>query len=1037
MQFSLNENQKKAVEYDRGPLLIIAGAGTGKTSVITQRIAYLINSGKAKSSEILALTFTEKAASEMVERVDQLMPIGYEEVQISTFHSFCDRILRQEGIHLGLDSNYSLMTPAQSYIFFRRHLFDFSLDLFRPLGSPSQHISNILKHFSRLQDEDVSPEDYLKYAKSFRRNTEAKKEHYEEVNELATVYKELQTFKHKESRLDFGDLIITVLQLFRKKPHILERYQNQFKYILVDEFQDTNFTQNVLVNMLMLGKDPEKATRALRKKAKITVVGDDDQAIYKFRGAAISNILQFKEVYPDCLRIVLTENYRSRQEILDAAHQLIQKNDPYRLEETENIDKKLLAMAPFEKVVSDPVQLIVADTSNEEAELITKEVLTLTGNKDRLKNDNSIVNKKYDSKGQSVFVDIVDESSGYNFNDIAVLVRANQHADEIIQALKSYGIPYKFTGPKGLYNRPEISPLISFLKLLTDYTDSVEAFNLVKMPLWGLKPREVIDIMRLARDRKLSTIEFLEQRWEVKIGDENITTAFDPKGTSVFENISVESSNALGKILGVLDKGIRETISKASLTSILYDFCLDSGYLDSFLNEDTYLAQFQVQNIGKYFNVIKEYELSNPGTDIYEYVNYLDYSIDIGESPSVDTDLLEGYNAVNILTVHSAKGLEFPIVFLANLVSDRFPSRNRSDVLPIPDALVKEEIPESDSKQEKLREERRLFYVGATRAKEKLYLTAAKYYAGAKRKKKPSIFLDELLDRKVSDDFAEDQDNIQKKNILIIPARDHIEGIELKELQSYLPKAFSYTQLKTYELCPEKYFYQYILKLPAKPNSALSFGITVHAALKGLYTEFMTESGGLKGLTSEINADRLVYIYNENWLNIGYENKRHENIRKRHGEKILRSFFSEFFSKNDKVLELEKFFRYKLGNYIVTGAIDRIDLLKEVKGVKHVEIIDYKTGKRRDRKEIEKDLQLPLYALAAESLFGVKVDKASLLFVEHGVKEEFTISDKSKNAARVKMQELIAGIISGNFNAKPSHMCKYCDYRNICEDAQI
>lgn len=1034
----LNEKQKQAVEHESGPLLIVAGAGTGKTSVITQRIAHLIKSGTAKPSEILALTFTEKAASEMVERVDQLMPIGYEEVQISTFHSFCDKILRQEAIHLGLDSNYTLMTPAQAYIFFRRHLFDFSLDYFRPLGNPSQHISDILKHFSRLQDEDVSPDEYIKYAGSLPRQNEAQKAHYLETNELAVVYKELHNLKHRESRLEFGDLIITVLVLFRKKQHILKRYQDQFRYVLVDEFQDTNFTQNVLVNMLMLGKNPEKATRAARKKANITVVGDDDQAIYKFRGAAISNILQFKEIYPDCIKVVLTENYRSRQEILDAAHQLIKRNDPYRLEVTEKIDKRLTATALFDQTVSDPVQLIVADTSGEEADLIAKEVLSLTGNKDRLKHDSSIVNKKYDSKGQSVFIDIVDDATTYKFSDIAILVRANQHSDEIIQALKIYGIPYKFTGPKGLYNRPEISPLLSFLKLLTDYTDSAEAFNLIRMPLWELSAREIADLMRSSRDRKISVIELLEDSWGAQIGDKNSEDAYDPRELSVFKNCSIESSNSLGRLLGLLDKGVKKATSKAPLTSILYDFCLESGYLDSFLGQDSYLAQFQIQNIGKYFNVLKEYEGSNPSTDIYEYVNYLEYSIEIGESPSVDTDMLEGYNAVNIHTIHGAKGLEFPVVFIANLVSDRFPSRNRAEVLPIPDALIKEELPENSGRQEKLREERRLFYVGATRAKERLYLTAAKYYAEAKRKKKPSLFLDEFLDRKVSEEFIDSKDKETISNLTVFSgALNTTETIDFQELQKYWPKSFSYTQLKTYELCPKKYLYQYILKIPTKPSSTLSFGTTVHATLKEFYAAAAVEEGGLPGLGVEIGVEGLLKIYKDNWLSIGYESKRHENMRKRHGEKMLKSFFENLFSKNDNVLELEKSFRYILGGNVITGAIDRIDLLKEAKGVKHVELIDYKTGKVKDRKKIEQDLQLPLYTLAIENIFGFKVDKASIIFVEHGVKEEFEIRSEDKTAALERTKELIAKITSGDFSAKPGFHCSFCDYRNICEDAQI
>jgi len=243
MNINLNERQKLAVEHKKGALLIIAGAGTGKTAVITQRIIHIIESKWATPSEILALTFTDKAANEMLERVDENLPLGYGDIWISTFHSFCDRILRQEGQYIGLDTSYSMMSSAQSYIFFRKHLFDFSLKKFRPYGNPTKFIDDILKHFSRLQDEDVSPAEYLEYAKSLSKRGTAAKEEYEDILELATVYDEYTDLKLKNSKIDFGDLILLTIKLFREKPNVLKRYQEKFKYILVDEFQDTNYTQ--------------------------------------------------------------------------------------------------------------------------------------------------------------------------------------------------------------------------------------------------------------------------------------------------------------------------------------------------------------------------------------------------------------------------------------------------------------------------------------------------------------------------------------------------------------------------------------------------------------------------------------------------------------------------------------------------------------------------------------------------------------------------------------------------------------------------
>ncbi len=260
-EVKLNEEQEKAVKHGAGPLLIIAGAGTGKTTVITERIKHLILSKKAKPDEILALTFTEKAAREMEERVDIAMPYGYTQMWISTFHSFCDRILRREALHIGLDPKYKLMSQAESVQLVRNNLFKFDLNYFRPLGNPTKFIDGMLQHFSRLQDEDVSPKDYFAYAKKLKG---VEKEEKAKTLELAKAFKTYDELKVKDGLMDFGDLIVKTLKLFRERPNVVRVYREQFKYILVDEFQDTNYSQNELAIMLA------------GKAKNITVCGDDD-----------------------------------------------------------------------------------------------------------------------------------------------------------------------------------------------------------------------------------------------------------------------------------------------------------------------------------------------------------------------------------------------------------------------------------------------------------------------------------------------------------------------------------------------------------------------------------------------------------------------------------------------------------------------------------------------------------------------------------------------------------------------------------------
>src|SRR3990172_11246026 len=295
----LNKEQLAAIKHKGGPLLIIAGAGTGKTTVITERTKYLILSKKTKPEEVLALTFTEKAAREMEERVDIAMPYGYTQMWISTFHSFCDRILRREALHIGLDPSYKLASEAEITQLIRNNLFKFDLNYFRPLGNPTKFIGGMLQHFSRLQDEDISPREYLEWVGKHKKGLD--REEYAKYMELAKANKKYDELKVKEGLMDFGDLIVKTLQLFRQRPNVLKQYQGQFKHVLVDEFQDTNVAQYELLKLLIPPKN----------NGNLTVVGDDSQSVYKFRGAAISNILNFKKDYKKAKTIVLTKNYRS------------------------------------------------------------------------------------------------------------------------------------------------------------------------------------------------------------------------------------------------------------------------------------------------------------------------------------------------------------------------------------------------------------------------------------------------------------------------------------------------------------------------------------------------------------------------------------------------------------------------------------------------------------------------------------------------------------------------------------------------------
>jgi DNA helicase II / ATP-dependent DNA helicase PcrA len=983
----LNKEQKGAVEFGTGPLLIIAGAGTGKTTVVTERIKYLISSGKAKPTEILALTFTEKASREMEERVEISLPYGIPQMWISTFHSFCDRILRAEAINIGYDPGYKLMTEAETIQFFRRHLFEFDLKYFRPLGNPTKFISGMIQHFSRLKDEDISPNQYLKWVNSklslgnsrdkIIKNSELRndkddekedKEEKEKYLELANAYRLYEELKVKEGLADYGDLITNTLKIFRSRTKILKNYQEQFKYILIDEFQDTNFAQN------------EMAVLLAGAKKNITVVGDDDQAIYRWRGAAVSNIIQFRKRYPKAKIIVLTQNYRSTKEILDRSYELIQKNNPDRLEIAEKIDKKLFSVR---RINGENVNVIYADRVENEAEAVAREIKKLTD----------------------------DKTKHLNWNDFAILVRANNHAEPFIRAMIRAGIPYQFLGPGQLFRQPEVKDLIAYLKLLYNFEDSVAVYRALTMDYLSIDARDIVVLMNYSKKYGVSLFESIEIASDWR--KENTEITHKPLLSTDGKDKITQFVNMVHKHLGL--------IRKETAGQILYYFLEDSGLLAKFATYKSEKEERQTGNVAKFFDKLKTYEVDHEDASIYAVVDWIDLAMSIGESPlATDTDWTVN-NAVNILTVHSAKGLEFPVVFIINLVSQRFPTNEKREQIPIPDEFIKEILPEGDSHVE---EERRLFYVAMTRARDILFFTAAKFYGEGKREKKMSQFVvDALGEERISQIIPLVSPNVKQLSFL-----DWAKSEEVKEPErKRQPVTFlSYSQLDSFETCPLQYKYRNILKIPVPPRAALVFGDTIHRTLKDFFERF--KNGEKPSITS------LLEIYKQNWSNKGYENKAYESKMKKQGEDILIGFYKKGFNPKIIPIDLEQMFKIRLSpTLIMGGKIDRVDPLPDGK----IEIIDYKTGNPSKSKDPKKDMQLSTYALAAidPGLYNKLPNQVivSFYYFDNQEKVSATRSGDEISQTKQKIIDKAHEIEVSEFKPTPGRHCDFCEFRLICE----
>ena len=954
----LNKEQKAAVTFGDGPLLIIAGAGTGKTTVVTERIKHLISSGRAKPQEILALTFTEKASREMEERVDIALPYGVTQMWISTFHAFCDRILRNEAINVGIDPGYKLMTEAETIMFFRKNIFKFDLKYFRPLGNPTKFISGMIQHFSRLKDEDVTPVQYFDWVKSqapsSKSQTSSKfkvqKEGNDEVEkykELASAFRLYEELKVKEGRADYAVLISWTLKIFRTRPAILKRYQAQFKYILIDEFQDTNFAQNALA-VLLAGK-----------RKNITVVGDDDQAIYRWRGAAISNIIQFRKTFPKAKIVVLTKNYRSTKEILDRSHDLIQNNNPDRLEVAEKIDKKLESMR---RINGAPIDVLYADRVENEADMVIK-----------------MINAK---------CQMLNGKKQYDWKDVAILVRANAHAEPFVQALSRAGIPYQFLGPGQLFRQPEVKDLIAYLKILYNFEDNVAMYRVLTMDVFGISPRDVASFVNEARKYGISLFEACEKA-------------------------KLPLVHMVHKHLGM--------IKKETAGQILYFFFEDTGLLKSLTMYKTAREEKAAENIAKFFNKLKTYEVDHDDAGVFAVVDWIDLSMTLGESPAAaDIDWSEN-NAVNILTIHSAKGLEFPVVLLVNLVSARFPTTERKEQIPIPDVLVKEILPTGDYHEE---EERRLFYVGMTRARDFMYFTGAKFYGEGKREKRLSPFIEEALGHEATmrQSVIASVQNEKQLSFLDWKKIEEPEKQPIRQKVNYL----SYSQLDTFITCPLQYKYRYILRIPVPPSAALTFGDTMHRTVRAFY-ELVRQGKHPTKAT-------LIKLFDEHWQRIGYRDRVYEEKMKKHGKDLLEGFFDKGYDPKIIPTALEEPFKLRITPALTLGGkIDRIDTLKD--GT--MEIIDYKTGTAPKTRDPGKDLQLTVYAMAGadEGVYKKAPEKVivSFYFFEDQEKRSATRAREQLEQGKQDITKIAEDISRSDFHPTPGRHCDFCEFRLICE----
>ncbi|WP_347861441.1 DNA helicase PcrA [Salimicrobium sp. PL1-032A] len=607
----MNEPQQKAVAHTEGPLLVMAGAGSGKTRVLTHRIAYLIQEKGVNPWNILAITFTNKAAREMKERVQVLVGPGVESIWMSTFHSMCVRILRRDIDRIGMDRNFSILDASDQLTVIKQVLKDLELD------PKNWNPRSMLGAISNAKNELLAPEEFEKNAAGYREE------------QVAAIYKGYQKKLSKNQSLDFDDLIMKTLVLFEKMPEVLEYYQRRFQYIHVDEYQDTNHAQYLLVQKLA------------DKFKNLCVVGDSDQSIYRWRGADITNILSFEENYPDATTILLEQNYRSTEVILDAANHVIDNNSgrkPKRLW-TDNYG-------------GEKIHYHEAGTEREESFFIADKIESL----------------------------ITDGDFGYD--DVAILYRTNAQSRTIEETFMKANIPYQMIGGTKFYDRKEIKDLLAYLRLISNPNDDLSFERVVNEPKRGIGKTSIEKMQAYAAAHDISL--------------------FDTAAEIDFVGVSAKAAKAIIQFRKMIDNWTKQQ-EFLSAKDLVEEVLETTGYEEMLRNDKTLEAQSRLENIEEFKSVTMNFEQESEDKSLVAFLTDLALVADIDKVDEEEND-----TAVTMMTLHSAKGLEFPVVFLIGLEENIFPhSRSIMD-------------------EEEMEEERRLAYVGITRAEKKLFMTNAK-----------------------------------------------------------------------------------------------------------------------------------------------------------------------------------------------------------------------------------------------------------------------------------------------------------------------
>ncbi len=963
----LDRDQRRAVTHRSGPLLVVAGPGTGKTEVITRRVAWLIATKRALPRQILALTFTDKAAAEMQARVDLLVPYGQADCQVLTFHAFGDRLLREHGHELGLPPEPRVIGRGDQVTLLRDNLFALGLDRYLPLGDPTRFLGALVDAFAKAKDAGVGPDDLAAWALELDAGVRAVADDAPDearaaitalldeaaaAAELATAYTTYQELLRTRGLIDFGDQVSLAARLLAERPAVAAAVADRFRYVLVDEAQDMDPVQLDLL-------------RAVGGHRQITLVGDDDQAIYAFRGAAVEHLLALSDD-PAMTRVVLRTSHRSHTPILEAAHRLIGHNDPWRLEARHGLDKRLRARRRARRPV--PVTDRAFDTVEEEADAIAASI------------------------AQRV-------AAGEPARDFAVLVRTNADARPVIRSLSVHGLPVR-TGAADPWSRaPEVRDLVALLRVITDPHASTDLYAVAAGAPYRIGGHDLTALTSLAGRRHRPLLEVLrdvhEQPGVLRLG--------------------AATRRALERLLGDLDAAVVASHTE-SAGAVLYGHLRRSGRYQELVQAAERGDDLPLRRVARLFRLLTDRGSLVADPRLLGLMPHLDASLVTEPDADLDGDVADA-DAVAVLTIHKAKGLEFRVVHVAGLVEGRFPLRGRADRIVLPDVLGRR----VDVEEAVWAEERRLMYVAMTRARDELNLSHAVRTTLGGRVRRPSPFLAESLDRPLAAASGEAPTAgrslrpVDEAPLVPVPT------------DPAAPLTLSHSQIDDYLTCPLRYRLRHLARVPTPPHHALVLGNALHQAVAAWH------AGELRG--APLTEATVLDAFATHWSGEGFLSREHEDARFTAGQEALRRFLTQPVEVGRRTVAVERTFQVRIEGDVVRGRYDRID-----EGPDGIIISDYKSSDVRDQRVADgrarDSLQLQLYALAWEAETGAPPAAMELRFLDSGLVGRTPPDARRAEKARATLVRVADGIRGNRFDARPDRVaCGYCPYRDICPSA--